>query len=77
MSLSNSAGANHNISTIYVVDEEEKYYGAMDLKDLIVAREYVKLDSIISRSYPYVMGHEKSAIVSTESSNTQKILCRY
>ena len=57
--LVKQAGENDNISTIYVVDEEEKYYGAMDLKDLIVAREYVKLDSIISRSYPYVMGHEK------------------
>lgn len=57
--LVKQAGENDNISTIYVVDEEDKYYGAMDLKDLIVAREYVKLDSIISRSYPYVMDHEK------------------
>lgn len=53
------AGENDNISTIYVMDEENKYYGAIDLKDLIIARDYVDLESIILRSYPYVMDHEK------------------
>ena len=43
------AGENDNISTIYVVDEQDKYYGAIDLKDLIVARDTDTLESIISR----------------------------
>lgn len=53
------ASENDNISTIYVVDEENKYCGAIDLKDLIIAREYTELDDIISTSYPYVQAHEE------------------
>ena len=53
------AADNDNISTIYVVDEAEKFYGAMDLKDLIVARDYMELEDIISTSYPYVYAHEE------------------
>ena len=33
------AGENDNISTLYVVDENNKFSGAIDLKDLIIARE--------------------------------------
>lgn len=58
-SLVNQAADNDNISTIYVVEKDEKYYGAIDLKDLIVAREYKELESIISTSYPYVQAHEE------------------
>ena len=36
--LVKQAGENDNISTIYVVDENDKFYGAIDLKDLIGAR---------------------------------------
>ena len=57
--LIRQAGENDNISTIYVVDENEQYYGAIDLKDLIVARDYQDLDNLISTSYPYVGAHEK------------------
>lgn len=57
--LIRQAGENDNISTIYVVDENEQYYGAIDLKDLIVARDYQNLDDLISTSYPYVGAHEK------------------
>ena len=57
--LIEQAGENDNISTIYVIDEEDKFYGAIDLKDLIIAREYTDLEDIISHSYPYVMDHEK------------------
>lgn len=53
------AGENDNISKIYVVDKNEKYYGAIDLKDLIVARDTDKLESVISCSYPYLIDHEK------------------
>ena len=36
--LVKQAGENDNISTLYVVDENDKFYGAIDLKDLIIAR---------------------------------------
>ena len=49
--LVEQAGDNDNISTIYVVDEQEHFYGAIDLKDLIVARQYTELESLISTSF--------------------------
>ena len=52
------AGDNDNISTIYVVNDEDGFYGAIDLKDLIVARQYDHLEDIISTSYPSVKDHE-------------------
>ena len=57
--LIDQAGENDNISTIYVIDDEDKFYGAIDLKDLIIAREYTDLEDLISHSYPYVKDHEK------------------
>lgn len=57
--LVRQAGENDNISTIYVVDWQEQYYGAIELQDLIIAREHVELEDLISRSYPFVMDHEK------------------
>ena len=57
--LVNQAGENDNISTIYVIDDEDKFYGAIELQKLIVAREHEDLEDIISRSYPYVLDHEK------------------
>ena len=57
--LVKQAGDNDNISTIYVVDNNDKFYGAIDLKDLIVARENDNLEDLISRSYPYVRTREK------------------
>lgn len=50
---------NDNINTIYVTDAQGKYAGAMELTDLIVAREHVPLDDLISRSYPSVYATEK------------------
>ena len=44
---------------IYVVDSDECFAGAIDLKDLITAREGMNLESIIAHSYPYVLDHEK------------------
>ena len=58
-SMVTQAAENDNLSTIYVVDEVEKFYGAIDLKDLIVARDYMELETIISTSYPYVYAHEE------------------
>ena len=58
-SYEDDAGDNDNISTVYVVDRKDMFYGAIDLKDLIIARERDSLDDIISTSYPYVTDHEK------------------
>ena len=57
-SLIGQASENDNISTIYVQDEEGVFCGAIDLKDLITARDTAPLDSIIMTSYPYVYGTE-------------------
>ena len=57
--LIRQADDNDNISTIYVVDQEEKFYGVIDLKDLIKARDFAKLESLIVTSYPYVLDHDK------------------
>lgn len=56
--LVKQAGENDNISTIYVVDGNDKFCGAIDLKDLIIAREHDNLDDLISYSYPYLLDHE-------------------
>ena len=37
--LVEQAAEHDNISTIYVVDSDNAFYGAIDLKDLIIARE--------------------------------------
>lgn len=52
--LVRQAEENDNISTLYVVDAHGTFCGAIDLKDLIVAREGTALESIITFSYPYV-----------------------
>lgn len=56
--LVDQAAENDNISTIYVVDEDKTFYGAIDLKDLIIARENTALEDIIMTSYPYVYASE-------------------
>ncbi len=59
--LITQAEDNDNIDTIYVEDENGQYFGAIELKDLITAREYTKLEDIISTSYPYVYADEKTS----------------
>ncbi len=56
--LIDQAAENDNISTIYVVDENRTFYGAITLKDLIIARENTDLESIIVTSFPYFYAHE-------------------
>ena len=56
--LVNQAAENDNITTLYVVEEDHTFYGAIDLKDLIIAREYVDLEDLIATSYPYVYAKE-------------------
>ena len=48
-----------NLTIRQAMHELVKQAGAIDLKDLIVARENVPLDSIISYAYPYLLDHEK------------------
>lgn len=49
------AGDNDNISRIYVtVPGTEKYCGAIELKDLIIAREGTELSELINTAYPCV-----------------------
>ena len=59
-SLINQAAENDNISTIYVVNDDDTFYGAVDLKDLIIARDYQDFETLISTSYPYVYAEEKT-----------------
>lgn len=57
-SLIAQAEENDNISTLFVEDDDGTFYGAIDLKDLIVARNYMDLESLITHSFPYVRDHE-------------------
>ena len=56
--LVSQAAKNDNISTIFMVTADHTFYGAMDLKDLITARQDTRLEDLIVTSYPYVYGHE-------------------
>ena len=57
--LIDQAAKNDNISTIFVVTEDGTFYGAIDLKDLIIARQESPLEDQIVTSYPYVYGQEQ------------------
>lgn len=57
--LVDQAAENDNVSTIYTVDKNNEFYGAIDLKDLIIARQDADLDDIILTSYPYVYADEQ------------------
>lgn len=52
--LIQQAAENDNISTLYLVDESRTFCGAIDLKDLIIAREETPLAEITTFSYPYL-----------------------
>lgn len=57
--LISQAEKNDNISKIYVTDENNVFYGVLDLKNLITARDYMDLQSFMITSFPYVTDHEK------------------
>ena len=59
--LIRQAEENDNIATLFVVDEENEFCGAVDLKDLITARSETSLNSIIAASFPYVYANEQTA----------------
>lgn len=52
------AEENDNITTLYALNDDETFYGAIELKDLIRARDTTPLDDIITTSYPYVYAKE-------------------
>ena len=52
------AEENDNITTLYAINEDGTFYGAIQLKDLIRARESTPLENIITTSYPYVYAKE-------------------
>ena len=53
------APKNDNIYTIFVVDDGGYFYGAIDLKELIMARKDTDLEELIMTSFPYVYGNER------------------
>lgn len=52
------AAENDNVSIIYVEDEYNHFFGAIDLRDLIIARENDDFISLIKRNYPYFYANE-------------------
>lgn len=52
--LVSEAAENDNIYTIFVVNEDNSFYGAIDLKELIVARSNVELETLIYTNFPVV-----------------------
>jgi magnesium transporter len=57
-SLVKQAADNDNISTIYTVNDDGTFYGALDLTDLIRARKEDDLEGLITTSYPFVYAKE-------------------
>ena len=74
--LVRQAGVHDNIATLYVVDAGGVYAGAIDLKDLIIARENDRLADIIRRGYPYVFANERTAAARSASRTTRRTPCR-
>lgn len=48
-----------NINTIYVLDGQGLYAGAITLKDLIIARGHTPLDEIVKKGYPSIFAGDK------------------
>ncbi len=56
--LISQAADNTNVTTIFVVDETDTFYGTIDLRELIIARQDTNLEDLIATSFPYVYAHE-------------------
>ena len=59
--LIRQAEDNDNIATLFVVDENNVFSGAVDLKDLITARNGKPLNELIAASFPYVYATEQTS----------------
>lgn len=53
------AAEHDNISVIYVTDGRGSYYGAVSLKELIIARKEQNMEEIALTAYPYVYADEE------------------
>ncbi len=52
------ASVNDNVSTLFVLDEKELFYGVLELRDLIIARDGDDLNKIIKTNYPYFLDQD-------------------
>ena len=52
------APENDNIYTVFVTDSDGAFYGAIDLKELIIARSDKPLEELIYVNFPYVLDKE-------------------
>ncbi len=52
------AADNDNIFTIFVLEENGAFYGAINLKELIIARSDKPLEDLIYKTFPYVFDNE-------------------
>ena len=57
--LKQQAAENDNIQTLYVLDKDGTLAGAIDLKDLIIARSSQPLSDIVAQNYPYIYANEQ------------------
>ncbi|MCR5067169.1 MAG: CBS domain-containing protein [Erysipelotrichaceae bacterium] len=57
-SLVEQAKENDNIGTIYLLNENETLHGAVDLRDLLIAKTESDLEEAVISSYPYVYADE-------------------
>lgn len=57
-SLIRQAADNDNITTLYVLQEDGTFYGAIPLKDLIIARQLTALEELIVTEFPFVYATE-------------------
>ena len=56
--LVREAAENDNISTIFVLNDDESFYGEVDLKSLIIARSTDTFEDLITTTSPYVYDNE-------------------
>lgn len=52
------AAENDNVATIFAVNDDETFYGSIDLRDIIIARDGDVLEEIIKTSYPVLHAHD-------------------
>lgn len=58
-SLSRQAQKTDNISTIYILSDDQTFYGAVPLKDLIIASPRDTVSDLCLTSFPYVYAQEQ------------------
>lgn len=56
--LVKQAAFHDNVATVFAVEESGRFFGALDVKDLIVAREATLLSSVILTDYPFCYATE-------------------